>query len=187
MKSKTIQFEMNGTKYSIGRLCKRGHSIHHAIELGLVSKELILDYLDLNQFEFKTLRYSIGRNCILCGFKLEKKRRNNLKERVFQILFELYQVNGCNGYPNECSSNMNESNPSFHLSYLNIDHVENNGFIERKKKKVTIDFYNEIIELYEEGGFDLIKKKYQVLCWNCNELKGCHFREENAVHSKIND
>lgn len=116
---------------------------------------------------------------------MEKERRNDLKERVFLILFELYQVNGCNGYPNECPSNMNESNPSFNLNYLNIDHVENNGFIERKNKKVTMDFYNEIIKLYDLEKFHLIKKKYQALCWNCNEMKGIDHREENAMYSKI--
>lgn len=54
MKSKTIQLEINGTKYSIGRLCKRGHNIIHAIEFNIVSKEVILDYLDLSEFSYKT-------------------------------------------------------------------------------------------------------------------------------------
>ena len=94
-------------------------------------------------------------------------------------------MNGCNGYPNECQSNMNESNSSFNLNYLTIDHIANDGAIDRKSKKNTRDIYNEIIELYEKGELNMIKKKYQPLCWNCNSTKGLDYKSENAYYNKL--
>lgn len=185
MKTKSIRFEINSTKYSIGKLCKRRHSIYDAIQSDIVSKEFILEYLNINELERKTVRYSSANKCVLCGSKTQKDKRNDLKEKTYQILFEIHQVNGCKGYQNECSSNMNESNPLFNLCYLTIDHVENDGFIDRRNNKKTKDYHNEIVKLYEEGELNMIRKKYQPLCWNCNEMKGIQSRYDNTIYNKI--
>ncbi len=50
------------------------------------------------------------------------------------------------------------------ILFLNIDHVENDGYAERKIFKGALPFYNKIIrEGYPES--------YQILCSNCNDGK----------------
>ena len=82
-----------------------------------------------------------------------KKRNQILKEQVFSHY----------GWACSCCNEKLKS-------MLVIDHVNNDGFIDRKKRLSGITFYNKIIN-------SNFSKIYQVLCMNCNWSK----RVQNGI------
>lgn len=82
---------------------------------------------------------------------LSMKRKNRRDVRLAVI----------NGYGGKCAC-CDESQYEF----LAIDHVNNDGFIQRK----TIDSYSLLL-LIRRNNFP---KEYQVLCHNCNMAKAFH-------------
>lgn len=48
--------------------------------------------------------------------------------------------------------------------FLTLDHVDNDGFIDRKKKLSSYATYRKALEKYNSA-------KYQLLCYNCNCAK----------------
>ncbi len=102
------------------------------------------------------------RLCVSCGIKIDhdtdkklcsrcldkrwisrRNRRNNLKLKIFKV------------YGDACKC-CGEKNTKF----LTIDHINNNGTIQRKMKKVH-NTHKWIIE-------NNFPKDIQILCWNCN-------------------
>lgn len=84
------------------------------------------------------------------------QRRQDQKTHLFKIKMTII-----NGYGNKCVC-CGESNPLF----LTIDHINNDGFKDRKSEGYNQDkFYNSIIA-------DNFPTQYQLLCYNCNLCRG---------------
>jgi len=62
---------------------------------------------------------------------------------------------------------------------LQIDHINGDGYLERKQKLKGSKFYSLIANLSDAG----LKQKYQLLCANCNAIKTAE-NEEQAKHRK---
>jgi len=98
---------------------------------------------------------------------LKKYHREKAKEYRIETIKLL--GNKCN----ECGYNKD-------IRALNIDHVNGNGYIQRKYSRGITNYrhiYNEVL-----AG----SKEYQCLCCNCNWLKRCNNKEgKNRVLSNI--
>lgn len=94
--------------------------------------------------------------CRMCQTEKYKKYKHKKKIQAVQILTDdILQCNNCG---------------IVDIRVLVFDHVNNDGYKERNKdgKRIgqTIKICNYIINNPEEA-----KKKYQVLCHNCNHIK----------------
>ena len=62
---------------------------------------------------------------------------------------------------------------------LQIDHRNGDGFIERRKYKSSVTFYNMLLKMSEEE----LHSKYQLLCANCNWIK-CVENQEHMLRKR---
>jgi len=53
-----------------------------------------------------------------------------------------------------------------HPNFLNIDHIHNDGYVERR---LGINLYSLYLRFERNGSLD--RRRYQLLCWNCNLAK----------------
>lgn len=58
--------------------------------------------------------------------------------------------------------------------FLCLDHIDNNGSIERKSMGIGVQFYKKLIE----NGFE---SNLQILCYNCN---ACKHRVNGCPHKR---
>lgn len=111
----------------------------------------------------------VGRNptyCSPCGYKRNlnsvrissKKRRDELKDKVYTKLG--YKCNICS-----------ESDPIV----LQVDHINNDGALDRKKFKNISEFYSHILTN---------SPQVQLLCCNCNWRK--EYYRRNGVKKNAN-
>lgn len=63
--------------------------------------------------------------------------------------------------------------------FLSIDHVNDDGYIERKDSKY------ELPMLVIKSGFD--KSKYQILCYNCNMSKAHYKRNPILIERELRE
>ena len=61
---------------------------------------------------------------------------------------------------------------------LQIDHIKNDGFKERRKKLSIFDFNKNVMESYLRN-----ENRYQILCANCNWIKRWLLSQNNLDES----
>lgn len=95
----------------------------------------------------KTRNWELSTN----GKSYMQKYHQKYKERLKSIVFDVY------GWVCSCCVEKN-------ISMLTIDHVNNDGYLDRRKKISGTSMYRKII-------IEKFPTKYQILCMNCNWSK----------------
>lgn len=103
------------------------------------------DWIKNNRVKYKGLYNEYNRN-------YNKKATQNRKNKNKKIVFERLG--------NKCI-NCEETIYDF----LNIDHIHNNGKLEREL------YGDELYRRYVKLSLDDLKSNYQIMCWNCNWMK----------------
>jgi hypothetical protein len=97
----------------------------------------------------------------------EHRERNAALSRKTNLILRDSAIDRLGGKCVKCGYNENRN-------AFQIDHINSDGYIERKQAGFThIRFYKSIIQSGDQG-------KYQLLCANCNQIK----RFENKEHAK---
>lgn len=99
--------------------------------------------------------------CAHCNYLQRKRYKNSKKEnetkRIKRLILKLETLLA---YGNKCVSCGEDQS-----LFLTLDHINNNGHLDRKKYGAGIIFYNFLKEMgFPQGGL-------QILCHNCNAMK----------------
>jgi hypothetical protein len=147
------------------RLKRRDYYKRKKLEPGFLEKKYIYEKAYIARNKEKVSKY---KNEYLKVWRKKNpdkyraiKRRVNQKRRKFIIDFLGGKcVNHLINYGTEC----------YDIRVLQIDHKEGDGNTERRKYKNKVDYLMMSIKRDILAGVD-VKKRYQVLCANCNWIK----------------
>jgi 5-methylcytosine-specific restriction endonuclease McrA len=126
----------------------------------LVEKDLIEFY------KIPRGKYGVRAQCKKCfDTKYSPKERDNRKSRRIKVI----QMYG--GRCAVCNDSL--------IEHLTIDHINGNGFEERKIWRNSNSMYLEL----QRRGYP--KENYQVLCWNCNTSKHIYGKPAILLHKEL--
>lgn len=103
------------------------------------------DWMKVNRIKYKGRYNEYDKNY---NKKSSQSRKNTNKKIVFERLGNKCIICGESGH-----------------DFLNIDHIHNNGKVEREM------YGDELYRRYVKLEIDELKENYQIMCWNCNWMK----------------